>query len=203
MAVENKKNRKTIAIVCLCLSLCCFAVHYFLVLRGVIEGSSATVRYFVETFLPQLGNSGLVFTLLWYFGAPALSKMIEDRKKQIEHDIEESGKQKATAEERYQDAMTKFANISEEKAQIRRSYEASAEAESEQIRTEAELQAARMVADANASFELQANLTRRKFERDLMDKAIAQARNEIVSRLASDSGLRDKLIDQSIATLDL
>ena len=201
MAEVKMNKRQITAIVCVVLSLCCFVAHYLLMY--VLVDMSAEVRFFVETFLPQLGNSGLVFTLLWYFGAPALSKMIEDRKKQIEHDIEECGKQKETAKRVYDEAMSKSANIAEEKKQIRNSYEASAEAEHKKIREEAELQATRMVADANASFELQASLARRNFEHELMNKAIEKARAEIVGRLASDSSLRDKLIDQSIATLDL
>ena len=201
MAEENNNRRKNIAVVCVVLSFCCFIAHYVMV--GGVEAMGAGQRYFVETFLPQLGNSGLVFTLLWYFGWPALASMISDRKKRIEHDIDESGRQKANAEQLYEEAMQKTANLPEEKAQIRKSYEASAKAECEQIREEAQLQAERMVADANDSFELQASLARRNFERDLMNKAIEKAREDITKRLASDVGLRDKLIDQSIAALDL
>lgn len=201
MAEENNHRRRNIAIVCVALSICCFVAHYAMV--GGVEAMSAGQRYFVETFLPQLGNSGLVFTLLWYFGAPALSSMVADRKKRIEHDIDESGRQKANAEQIYEEVMRKTAGLSEEKAQIRKSYEASAKAECEQIREDAQLQAQRMVADANDSFELQASLARRNFERDLMNKAIEKAREDISKRLAADVSLRDKLIDQSIATLDL
>ena len=209
---EKNDGRKTIAIVCACLSIACFVVHYVL-LKGTcdpdagqvyeycVKGSAA--NYWVETFIVQLGNAGLVFTLLWYFGWPMLQNMIADRKVSIERDITASRDIKDAAEATYKEAMKKSENLSEEKVTIRKSYEASAASESVRIVEEAKAQAERMKADADAAFELQASVTKRHFEQQVMDDALAKARDEIARRLASDGALRDKLIEQSIATLEL
>lgn len=209
---KPEKKRKTIAIVCVVLSCLCFVMHYVM-LKGTcdaeaemiyaycLEGTAA--NYWVETFLVQLGNAGLVFTLLWYFGWPMLQNMVADRKHKIERDIEESNRLKEEAERTYDEVMDKTANLSEETTLIRRSYETSAQAESAKIVEDAKLQAERMISDANASFELQANVTKRNFEHEVVTEAIDKARHEISRRLASDPALRDKLIDQSIAALEL
>ena len=224
---EKTNNRKKIAITCVALSILCFIVYYVLknvachpvaelttCVDGVcnapqkwmtyefcVEGTAA--NYWFETFLVQVGNAGLVFTLLWYFGWPALQGMVADRKDKIERDVRESGRQRDEAEKDYNEVLKLSANLSEEKATIRRSYEASAQAESAQIVEEAKLQAERMQADANASFELQANMAKRNFEHEVVAQAIDKARDEISNRLASDPALRDKLIDQGIAALEI
>ncbi|MBQ9243931.1 MAG: hypothetical protein IJ165_12050 [Proteobacteria bacterium] len=194
-------SRKTKAIICAVLILACFVAHYALL--GSLEGQSETVKYFIEKFLPQCGNSGIVFLLLWYFGAPLASKYVADRKQAIEHDIEESMKVKDAAEESYKETETKLAHLNSEKNRMRQSYEASAKEESARLEEEAKRTAERMAKDAEAAFELQANLAKRQFEAEVMSEALDRAREEIVRRVSSDSALRDRLIDQSIASLEI
>ena len=208
---KPEKKRKTIAIVCAVLSCLCFVVHYAM-LKGTCDAAADMIyaycvkgtgaNYWVETFLVQLGNAGIVFTLLWYFGWPMIQTMVAERKHKIERDIEESNRLKAEAEQVYNEVMTKTVNLSEETTIIRRSYETSARAESAKIVEDAKLQAERMISDANASFELQANVTKRNFEHEVINEAIDKARDEISHRLATDPALRDKLIEQSIAALE-
>ncbi|MBR4985012.1 MAG: hypothetical protein IKY83_04655 [Proteobacteria bacterium] len=205
MAEEEVKsgNRGLKAKICIVLILACFVAHYVITGTGMLEGQSETVKFFVEKFLPQCGNSGIVFLLLWWFGAPMAAKFVADRKKTIEHDIDESMKAKEAAEASYKETELKLAHLNSEKEQMRRSYEESAEEESARLEEEAKRTAERLEKDAAAAFELQAGLAKRQFEADMMGQALDRAREEIVRRVSADSALRDRLIDQSIASLKI
>ena len=204
MAEEaNGSKRKNIAIVCIILILACFVAHYALNGGEWFMSQSVKVQYIVEKFLPQCGNSGIVFLLLWWFGAPVAVKYVADRKKSIEHDIDESMKVKEKAEASYKETETKLAHLNSEKERMRRSYEESAKEESARLEEEAKQTAERLAKDAEVAFELQASLAKRQFEAEMMNQALERAREEIVRRVSSDSALRDRLIDQSIASLDI
>ncbi len=197
----KKSSRKAALIVCCILILCCFVAHY--ALSGTCDGSNPVYDYFIKTFAPQLGNSGILFTLLWWFGAPMLSKMVKDRKASVEAKVFENGKQKEAAIIQYAEVEAKMKSLKSENASMQCSYREATEVESQRIAEEAKLQAERLKKDAEIAFELQSNVTRRKFENEVMTEAVEKAREEIKLRLAKDSSLRDRLIDQSIASLQL
>lgn len=210
--LNSLENRKKIFIVLLVLCALCFAVHYVLlygtcnmdepmVYAYCVEGTA--VHYLLKTYIVQWGNAGLVFSLMWYFGWPMLQNMIADRKKHIEHDIDECSRLKEEAEKAYDEAMIKTSDLGKEKATIEESYKQSAKTDSERIVAEAQAKAERMKADAQMQFELKSSQARRNFEREVVAESIQKAREEITRRLASDSTLRDKLIDQSIAALEI
>jgi len=207
---SKKKIRKNIFLFCIALCLCCFLAHYFLMAgckpdeTGMVYAfcEDDVLRYFVESFLPQVGNSGLVFSLLWYFGWPALVEMVANRKKTIDKDIIESTAIKEAAEKSSIETAKKMSSLPADMEAIERGFEETAKEESTRIREEAKLQAERIKEDAAVSFELQANVAKRAFQAEIMSSAIDNARKEIISQLAADSSLRDKLIDQSIASLE-
>lgn len=209
---DNKKNRKNIFIACIVLCILCFIAYYFFSAKICgLESSSAAcmfdaspeVTFLLTSFLAGLGNSGLVFSLLWYFGAPALSKMVADRKENLEREIRESAKLKQEAETVCSDAEMKIERLDEEVKQMEKSYQESTEAECRQIAENAVITAERLRKDAEVAFELQSNVAKSAFEKEVMVEAIERARAEITKKIASDAALRNKLIEQGIASLEL
>lgn len=199
-------RRKTIFIVCIVIAVIIFGAHYVLSAMGYCSAGDEAFTaqdYFIKKFLPQLGNATLVFSLLWYFGWPMLETMVSDRKKEIERDIDESGRLKAAAEASMAEVDEKLSNLSAEKDRMIERYAETTRAESERIRVEAERSAERLSHDADVAFELHAHHTRHSFELEVINCAVDKARNDIINRLAQDSALRDKLIDDSIASLEL
>ena len=207
-AVHKAKKRKQIAIILAGLCVVCFVVYYwFSSMIGdcgaATEGiCSAEAKYFGTTFVGQLGNAGLVFTLLWFFGAPMVQKMVADRQANLERDIRESTKKKEAAEIEYEKAEKKMQVLSSEIKKMTRGYEETTARECAQIAENAQATAERLRKDAETSFELQSNVAKSAFEKELMKEAIDRAGNAIKQKLASDRSMRDKLIEQSIASLD-
>lgn len=207
---DNAKSKKRlhIAIVLACLCVVCFVVYY--VFSSMIDGCgastagicSAEAKYFGTTFVGQLGNAGLVFTLLWYFGAPIVQKAVAERQANLERDIRESMKKKEEAESEYDKAEQKMQVLSSEIKKMTRGYEESTARECAQIAENAQATAERLRKDAETSFELQSNVAKSAFEKELMKEAIDRAGIAIKEKLASDRSMRDKLIEQSIASLD-
>ncbi len=201
---RRQGRRKIIFVVCLIIAVAFFVAHYVLVGTCAPGDEAFTAHdYLIKKLLPQLGNSCLVFSLLWFFGWPMLQKMVSDRKLEIEHDIDESTRLKAAAEASMTEVNDKLSNLNAEKNRMVARYAETTQAESERIKEEANQTAARLAHDADVAFELQANYARHAFEIEVVNKAVDKARTEIINRLASDSGLRDKLIDDSIASLEL
>ena len=97
----------------------------------------------------------------------------------------------------------KLSRFEREKSSIRTSYSESGKEESERILEEARAQSVRIREDAEVSFELHSEVKRREFEREIRDKAIDRAREEIKSKLLADASLRDRLIEQSISSLEI
>lgn len=211
MANNKQSNRYKIFVTCIILCVLCFIAYYFFNTEICTETNAnsctfettAVGAYFLTTFLAQLGNAGLVFSLLWYFGAPALKKMIVDRRDNLEKEIRESAKLKQEAETICADAELKRERLDDEVKQMSRSYREAAENECRQIAENADLTAERLRKDALTSFELQSNVAKSAFEKELMVEAIERARVEITNKLASDPAMRNKLIEQSIASLEL
>lgn len=205
---ETKGKRIRTAIVLCCLCAVCFIVFY--VVSAYIEGCGTSVeglcspggKYLGTTFIGQLGNAGLVFTLLWYFGAPLIQKMVSDRQANLEHDIRESEKRKQEAEIEYEKAEQKMLVLSSEIKKMTRGYHETTERECSQIAENAAQTAERLRKDAETSFELQSNVAKSAFEKELMSEAIDRAAEGIKQKLSSDRSMRDKLIEQSIASLE-
>lgn len=198
---ENNGGRKVILYLCIAVIIAAFAVYF--IFKGSCDGHDPAHDFLIMTIAPQVGNAGIVFTLLWWFGAPALKQMLKDRKDGIEREITESRVQKERAEATVAEVSEKTSHLSEEKAQIAESYREAAKTESERIAEDARRTAERLKKDAEVSFELQANVAKRAFENEVMVQAIEKARQDITNRLKSDSALRDRLIDQSIASLEI
>lgn len=202
MADGNRK-RKIVLMVSIVIIVSIFVTYYVWV-GSCAEGDPVTGRdYWIKSFLPQLGNSAIVFVVLWYVGWPAIQKWVLARKTSIEHDIDESGKMKLQAEVLEGEARRKLADFAMEKAQIDESYRMSAQGECARIREGARHEVARIEKDARAAFELEDVVARRSFEDEVMRAAIEKARGEIVARLARDEALRNKLIDENIASIEL
>jgi len=198
---EKKGSRKPALLVCIVLILACFVMHY--VLKSSCTGADPVHDYFILSFLPQVGNSGILFTLLWWFGAPMVADMLRDRKKSIEKDIEESAKQKEAAEERCEAVRRKQDSLGGEMHRLEKSYQDAAAEESKRVAEDARKEAARIRRDAETAFELQSAQSLRIFEDEIRDRAIERASAEIRARLENDAALRDRLIDQSIASLEI
>ena len=196
-------DKRKVILVTLCVAMAlAFGVHYMNEAGAICDGECAgSASYFLKTFAPQLGNTLIVFTLLWWFGAPAVSKYLEARKSRIERDIEECGRIKAQASERAEKAEQMLSELGDEKRKMRQSYETATAQECKRIEEDAVSQGERLKRDAETSFELQT--ARRRFEREVVDASIERARKEIEARLAQDASLRDKLIERSIASFEL
>ena len=209
VVVSDEKHagrRKAIFIVCIAIAVIFFVMHYVLIATGyTYPGDEAFTAqdYFIKKFLPQLGNSTLVFSLLWYFGWPMLETMVSDRKKNIERDIDESGRLKAAAEASMAEMNEKLDHLEAEKERMIERYAETTKAEGERIHADAIKTSERLSHDADVAFELHAHNIRHNFELEVINQAVDKARNEIINRLAQDSALRDKLIDDSIASLEL
>ena len=107
-------DKRKVILVTLCVAMAlAFGVHYMNEAGAICDGECAgAASYFLKTFAPQLGNTLIVFTLLWWFGAPAVSKYLEARKSRIERDIEECGRIKAQASERAEKAEQMLSELS-------------------------------------------------------------------------------------------
>ena len=198
---ENNGSRKVILYICIAIIIAAFAIYFMF--KGTCDGTNLRHDFLIMTIAPQVGNAGVVFTLLWWFGAPALKKMLVERKATIEREIRESKAQKERAEALEAEVSEKTSHLEEEKKQIAESYREAAKAERERIAEDAQKTAERLKKDAEVSFELQANVAKRAFENEVMVQAIEKARVDITNRLKTDSALRDKLIEQSIASLEI
>lgn len=200
---KNRKPALIISIIVICL---CFAAHYVWTYYGkevylTSYMEDAYLNYFLETFIVQCGNFGIVATILWWFGGPMLEKMVADRKKRIEHDIDESGRVKAEAEKVYAEVSEKMAVLEEEKQEMAEQFAKLTEEECARIKEDAKKTAMRIEEDARSSFELQASVAQRAFENEVLNQALESAREEIVHRVQNDPSLRDRLIEQGIASL--
>lgn len=199
-SAEKKGSGRFIVLIVLCVVIMSsFGVYFWG--RGLFNG--AVPQYFIETFAPQLGNSLIVLTLLWWFGAPAIGKMVAQRKATIERDIDESRSKLEAARKIALRAQENMSSLSDEKKQIAKSYQEATTSECNRIRQEAEESAARIERDARTAFELQSGVARREFEKDIMRQSVERARKDIEKRLAEDESLRDKLIERSIASFDM
>ena len=159
--------------------------------------------YLLFVWLPTLGNVLIVAMLIIWFGGPAITDMLKARKETIEKSIDEAAHVKMEAEVKYREAETNMDNLGSELKDLRDSYAMALESERERITEETARQAQRIEQDAEVVFELQSQVATRQFERDVMTQALDKARTEIVEKLSSDPGLRDRLIDRGIASLDL
>jgi F-type H+-transporting ATPase subunit b len=163
----------------------------------------AVSDYLLFVWLPTLGNVLIVAMLIIWFGGPAITDMLKARKETIEKSIDEAAHVKMEAEVKYREAETNMDNLGSELKELRDSYAKALESERERITEETARQAQRIEQDAEVVFELQSQVATRQFERDVMMQALDKARTEIVEKLSSDPGLRDRLIDRGIASLDL
>lgn len=159
--------------------------------------------YLLFVWLPTVGNILIVAFLIIWFGGPMISGMLKERKETIEKSIDEAAHVKLEAEHQYQEAETNLENLDGELREMRASYARSIEAEKARILEETARQEKRIESDAEVVFELQTNVATRAFEREVMSSALDRARDEIVQKLASDASLRDRLIDQGIAGLNV
>lgn len=171
-----------------------------LALTVVSEGVS---DYLLFVWLPTLGNVLIVAMLIIWFGGPAISDKLKARKETIEKSIADAAHVKMEAEVKYREAETNMDNLGEELKELRESYAKALEEERVRITEETARQEKRIEDDADVVFELQSQVATRLFEREVMTQALDKARMEIVEKLSSDPGLRDRLIDRGIATLDL
>ncbi len=163
----------------------------------------AVSDYLLFVWLPTLGNVLIVAMLIIWFGGPAITDMLKARKETIEKSIDEAAHVKMEAEVKYREAETNMDNLGSELKELRDSYAKALESERERITEETVRQAQRIEQDAEVVFELQSQVATRQFERDVMTQALDKARTEIVEKLSLDPGLRDRLIDRGIASLDL
>lgn len=205
MFVRNDKQYVWPYIV-LVLSILCFIpwimnkINFSPVLTMVREEVS---NYLLFVWLPTVGNILIVAFLIIWFGGPMISGMLKERKETIEKSIDEAAHVKLEAEHQYQEAETNLENLDGELREMRASYARSIEAEKARILEETARQEKRIESDAEVVFELQTNVATRAFEREVMSSALDRARDEIVQKLASDASLRDRLIDQGIAGLNV
>ena len=159
--------------------------------------------YLLFTWLPTVGNVLIVAFLIIWFGGPIITGMLKERKETIEKSIDEEAHVKLEAEHQYQEAETNLDNLDSELREMRASYARSIEEEKARIVEETARQEKRIESDAEVVFELQTAVATRAFEREVMSSALDRARDEIVKKLSSDASLRDRLIDQGIATLNV
>ncbi len=202
MSSSKSGSGRVSVLVALCVVILgSFGVHYGM--QGLCDGSDPMRDYFIQSFAPQLGNSLIVFTLLWWFGWPMVQKHVAERKKTIEKEIDESCRQKEAASAAAKEAASKIADLDYEKRDMAKNYELATHQECRRIRTEAEKNAERLVVEGNVSFEHQANVARRAFEGEVMAKSIERAREDIAKKIANDPALRDALIERSIDSFEL
>lgn len=170
---------------------------------GLGEELSPTAAYLLLTWLPTLGNVMTVATVLGWFGAPMISKMLADRKDGIEKAINDATAVKDASEADCKQAQERLSDLPGEITQLKLSYATLLKDEQAQIAAETDKEEARYESEADVVFELQSNVAAQKFQREVMTDALAKAREDIISRISNDSALRDRLIDQGIASLNL
>ncbi len=189
--------------VVICIIIACFVpwVMDKVGAESIVDLSTPVMKYLMLTWLPTVGNILIVALLIGWFGAPMISEMLRNRKSEIEKSIDEAARVKFEAQSKFQDAEDKLDRLDAEVDSLKTSYARALEEEKQRIAEETARQEARIESDANAVFDLRVAVAQRTFEREVMTSALEKARVEIIEKVSADASLRDRLIDQGIATL--
>lgn len=187
--------------VAIVLALSLFVAHYML--KPTIDAADPVWAYFVGSFFPHTGNVIILVSVIAWFGAPTISDMLVKRKEGIVREIDESKRQKELASSILKEAQSSIEGLDEELTKMRVSYDEAAANVCESIAQDAERNVQRLAKDAQISTSLQAEVAKKAFERELMQRAIDKASVEISARLAKDPSIGARLIDQSIESLEI
>lgn len=149
----------------------------------------------------NLLNLAVVLGLLIYFGGDFLGSLLENRKQTILESLQD-------AEKRYQEAIQKLdaavASVNEARANaesIRSKGQDTARLAAEKIQTRTQQLLSQLSETKQAILDLEEEKAVRQVSQQVATLALKQAREDLVSRLASGEKLQNRIVDRSIGSL--
>ncbi|MFA5623702.1 MAG: ATP synthase F0 subunit B [Bradymonadales bacterium] len=203
MRMFFREGKPVVWTITLAVIIVLLAAAYFVLRVYNFAGTDPVMGYLTSALLPQIVNTSIVILVIGGFGGSAISKYLQARKEKIEREMLEANEAKLAAEKKFEQAQARLDNFDKEEREMQASYEKIAQDEREYIIAEARKQASNFERDARTAQETQRRQQQRSFELELMHDVLLEAEQNLSQKLAKDVALRNKLIDQSIAALDL
>jgi F-type H+-transporting ATPase subunit b len=152
-----------------------------------------------KTLALQVLNFGVLLFVLIKFGAPAINKALRGRHEQLKTDLDEAGKVRRAAEERFRHQEQRLANLEREIEVMLQSIRQEAEQEKARIIASAEEKARRIQDETKFSLEQQVKEAEVRFRAEVAQAAVKVA-EELLRRSVTPSD-EQRLAQSFIADL--
>lgn len=150
-------------------------------------------------FIPFV-NLLILAAVLVYFGRKPIVAFFDQRRLQIEDDLQKAAALKADAEKRFTTWQSKLADLQQELDRIRTGSRERAEAERRQILADAEATAERIKKDATAAIEQELRRSRAILHEEAADLAVDLA-GDLLRQQVTDAD-RDRLVSEFIERIE-
>ena len=144
------------------------------------EGIAAILPNLQE-FVPLLVAFIILCLVLWKFGWPMFEKIMDDRRKSIQDDLESASKSKEEAERVLQENKKELAQAKEESAKIQNAAKQSAKTSSKEIIADAQNQAEEIKQKAQDLIDKRKVQAQRELKGDVVNLSI-----EIIEKFVSE-----------------
>ena len=172
------------------------AVALFVILLALPANASDHPAAGLQDFLWPALNLAILIAALVYFSSKPLRAYFEQRRSEIQGELQSAADQLATAETTYEKWQRRMIDLEGELNEIRAMSRQRAEAERERIVEDARANAERIRRDATTAIELELRRAREILREEATQLAIELA-GERLSREVTEAD-RDRLIDEFI-----
>jgi len=146
-------------------------------------------------------NFVLLLVILYFVMRKAAVKdFFAGRREEIRRKLEDLGKGKEEAEQRYQELEKKLKEFEAKKGEIIKQFEAEGQAEKEKIIAEAKERAEQMIAQAERTVQREIEGARKRLQSELFDIAAQKAQEIIVREIKEED--QDHLINEFIERVE-
>lgn len=145
-------------------------------------------------------NFFLLIAVLIYFTRKPIRAFFAERRRSINTDLEQSAELQRQAEERHAKFQRRLVELERELEEIRRLGRERADAEREQILTDARDSAARIERTARSAIDQELRRAREKLRDEASDLAVELAAGLLGERVTDQD--RDRLVDEFIARVE-
>lgn len=141
----------------------------------------------------------VVLALLWKFGFPAITKMVEDRKNFIDESLRKAHEANEKLANIQQEGESILQEAREKQAQLLKEATATRDAIVEKAQEKASEESARLLSDARAQIEAEKQNAIREIRSQVAELSVKIAEKIVKEQLSSNAkqmGLIDKLLDE-------
>lgn len=153
-----------------------------------------------DGLLFPLLNFALLIAVLVYFTRKPIQTFFAERRRSIHTDLEQSAELQRQAEERHAKFQRRLVELERELEEIRRLGRERADAEREQILTDARESAVRIERTARSAIDQELRRAREKLRDEASDLAVELAAGLLGERVTDQD--RDRLVDEFIARVE-